>query len=67
MKIRLGLISWATGALVLAAVSACGGDNPRVGSAALADHVDVVTESAPQPTTSPTSPSEVAAARRDCG
>ncbi len=27
MKIRLGLISWATGTLMLAAVAACGGSD----------------------------------------
>ena len=58
MKIRLGLISWATGTLMLAAVSACGGSD--------ADLPDrrrrrrSVAESQPTTSASPTSPSDAA-------
>lgn len=65
MKIRLGLISWATGALVLAAAAGCGGSSsdtpppsPSVNSA------PSETSTAPSPTSSPspTSPSDMASA-----
>lgn len=59
MKIRLGLISWATGTLVLAAVSACGGSNtepPAVASQSSSPSPSASTSA------SPNSPSDGASA-----
>jgi hypothetical protein len=59
MKIRLGLISWATGTLMLAAVSACGGsdsDPPPSSESSPSS------PSAPTTSVSPTSPSDAATA-----
>ncbi|QCX27704.1 hypothetical protein [Nocardioides jishulii] len=59
MTIRLGLISWATGALVLAAVAACSDDTTNAPSAT---PTPSATSVAPSPTSSPspTSPSDAA-------
>lgn len=60
MKIRLGLISWATGTLLLAAVSACGNDgdaNPPPTTEPSSS-----SPSAPTSSASPTSPSDAATA-----
>jgi len=59
MKIRLGLISWATGTLMLAAVSACGGGDPDPPATA------EPSSTSPSPSTtspSPTSPNDAATA-----
>lgn len=59
MKIRLGLISWATGAVVLVAVSACGGsdtDPPPT------SEPSSTSPSSPTTSASPTSPSDAASA-----
>lgn len=61
MKIRLGLISSATGMLMLAAVSACGGsdtDPPATAEPSAAS----ATTSSPTTTPSPSSPSDAASA-----
>lgn len=60
MKIRLGFISWATGALVLAAVAACSDDsNP---SPSPPSATPSATSDSPSPTSSPSSPSDAASA-----
>lgn len=58
MRNRLGLMSWATGALVLAAVSACSGTSPDPGATTPLPSATVASSS---PTT--TSPSEAAASQ----
>ena len=59
MKIRLRLISWATGTLMLAAVSACGGDDTD--PPATAEPSSTPSSSAPT-SASPSSPSDEASA-----
>lgn len=59
MKIRLGMISWATGTLMLAAVSACGGDDTD--PPATAEPSSTPSSSAPT-SASPSSPSDEASA-----
>jgi hypothetical protein len=59
MKIRLGLISWATGTVMLAAVSACGGsdtDPPPT------SEPSSTSPSSPTTSSSPSSPSDAASA-----
>lgn len=58
MKIRLGLISWATGMLVLAAVTACGGDADPPATAESSS----ASSSSPTPSSSRSSASDVASA-----
>ena len=68
MKIRLGLISWATGTLMLAAVSACGAsdtDPPpdsAPSSSSPATPTPSATPTAPSASATPTSPSDAATA-----
>lgn len=62
MKIRLGLRSWATGAVVLAAVAACGGGNPQADPPKPSTPRSTSTAT-PSSTPSPTSPSNAAAAQ----
>ena len=58
MKIRLGLISWATGTLLLVAVSACGGNSEDPPPSPPASS----STSTPTTSASPTSPSDTATA-----
>ena len=64
MKIRLGLISWATGTLMLAAVSACGGSDtdPPPTSGAVIDVTELTDDErladAPRPTRRAPTPTE---------
>ncbi len=68
MKIRLGFISWATGTLLLAAVSACGAsdtDPPpdsESSSSSPATPTPSATPTAPTASATPTSPSDAATA-----
>jgi hypothetical protein len=59
MKIRLGLISWATGTLMLAAVSACGGSDSDPPATA---EPSSMSPSSPTTSASPSSPSDAASA-----
>lgn len=61
MKIRLGLISWATGAVTLAAVSACGGNEPQADPPNPSTPARSTSTATPS-RTSPTSASDAAAA-----
>jgi len=61
MKIRLGLISWATGALVLAAATACSDSSSDTSPPPPSD-TPSATSDAPSATSSPSSPSDVASA-----
>ena len=60
MKIRLGLISWATGALVLVAVSACGGNDADPIRRRTTPATSSSDDHAPTASASPTSPSDAA-------
>jgi hypothetical protein len=62
MKIRLGLISWATGAVALAAMSACGGNEPQADPPNPSTPARSTSTATPS-RTSPTSPSDAAAAQ----
>jgi hypothetical protein len=57
MRYRLGLKSWATGALVLAAVSGCAGSNSPTADPTTSS---IPSTSSPTTSASPTSPSEAA-------
>lgn len=59
MTIRLGLISWATGTVMLAAVSACGGGDPDPPATA---EPSPTSPSSPTTSASPSTPSEAATA-----
>ena len=59
MTIRLGLISWATGTVMLAAVSACSGGDPHPPATA---EPSPSSPSSPTTSASPSSPSEAATA-----
>lgn len=59
MKIRLGLISWATGATMLVAVSACGGSDTDPPATA---EPSSTSPSSPTTKASPSSPSDAASA-----
>ncbi len=59
MKIRLGLISWATGATMLVAVSACGGGDTDPPATA---EPSSTSPSSPTTSASPSSPSDAASA-----
>src|SRR5688572_3758679 len=59
MKIRLGLISWATGTVMLAAVTSCGGDDTDPPATA---EPSSTSPSSPTTTATPTSRSDVASA-----
>ena len=59
MKIRLGLISWATGTVMLAAVSACGGSDTDPPATA---EPSSTSPSSPTTNSSPSSPSDAASA-----
>lgn len=59
MKIRLGLISWATGTVMLAAISACGGDDTDPPAPA---EPSSTSPSSPVTSASPSSPSQSASA-----
>jgi hypothetical protein len=59
MKIRLGLISWATGTVMLAAVAACGGSDTDPPATA---EPSSMSPSSPTTSSSPSSPSDAATA-----
>ena len=62
MRNPLGLISWATSAVALAAVAACGGNGPRADAPSPSTPSRSTSMAAPS-SKSPTSPSDVAAAQ----